>query len=172
MGSAAGFIQSAISPTVLVTGMLELQRQNYGSDKSKHSRPALAAFRIWPGIAQLKVPATALPEAKLHIDFRNTFDCILRINLLEHHDSNQNMCCEANMVFTVTRARLACLFHHARGWCRVSISWHEAPANLLDCLSGVRVRVREDCTCCGGTNHPGGVLHIKMVSIRRLLHQL
>ncbi len=31
---AAGFIQSAISPTVLVTGMLELQRQNYGADKS------------------------------------------------------------------------------------------------------------------------------------------
>ena len=32
---AAGFIQSAISPTVLVTGMLELQRQNYGADKSR-----------------------------------------------------------------------------------------------------------------------------------------
>ena len=29
----AGFIQSAISPTVLVTGMLELQRQGLGQDK-------------------------------------------------------------------------------------------------------------------------------------------
>ena len=32
----AGFIQSAISPTVLVTGMLELQRRGYGEAKSKH----------------------------------------------------------------------------------------------------------------------------------------
>ena len=29
----AGFIQAAISPTVLVTGMLELQRQGLGQDK-------------------------------------------------------------------------------------------------------------------------------------------
>ena len=31
----AGFIQSAISPTVLVTGMLELQRRGYGQAKGK-----------------------------------------------------------------------------------------------------------------------------------------
>ena len=31
----AGFIQSAISPTVLVTGMLELQRQGLGQDKGE-----------------------------------------------------------------------------------------------------------------------------------------
>ena len=31
----AGFIQSAISPTVLVTGMLELQRRGYGQNKSE-----------------------------------------------------------------------------------------------------------------------------------------
>ena len=31
---AAGFIMSAISPTVLVTGMLELQRRRYGEEKS------------------------------------------------------------------------------------------------------------------------------------------
>ena len=39
----AGFIQSAISPTVLVTGMLELQRRGYGQDKSvsSYSLPAL-----------------------------------------------------------------------------------------------------------------------------------
>ena len=30
-----GFIQSAISPTVLVTGMLELQRRGFGQAKSK-----------------------------------------------------------------------------------------------------------------------------------------
>ena len=33
----AGFIQSAISPTVLVTGMLELQRRGLGEAKSKLS---------------------------------------------------------------------------------------------------------------------------------------
>ena len=33
----AGFIQSAISPTVLVTGMLELQRRGYGQGKSVSS---------------------------------------------------------------------------------------------------------------------------------------
>lgn len=39
----AGFIQSAISPTVLVTGMLELQRRGYGQGKSvsSYSLPAL-----------------------------------------------------------------------------------------------------------------------------------
>ena len=31
----AGFIQSAISPTVLVTGMLELQRRGYGQAKGQ-----------------------------------------------------------------------------------------------------------------------------------------
>ena len=31
----AGFIQSAISPTVLVTGMLELQHRGYGQDKGE-----------------------------------------------------------------------------------------------------------------------------------------
>ena len=30
-----GFIMSAISPTVLVTGMLELQRRRYGESKSE-----------------------------------------------------------------------------------------------------------------------------------------
>lgn len=33
----AGFIQSAISPTVLVTGMLELQRRGYGQEKGQSS---------------------------------------------------------------------------------------------------------------------------------------
>lgn len=31
----AGFIQSAISPTVLVTGMLELQHRGYGQAKGQ-----------------------------------------------------------------------------------------------------------------------------------------
>ncbi|KAK9826675.1 hypothetical protein WJX74_009403 [Apatococcus lobatus] len=57
----AGFIQSAISPTVLVTGMLELQRQNYGSDKiipsiemaaaGLDSIGAIVGFAICSGIA-------------------------------------------------------------------------------------------------------------------------
>lgn len=39
-----GFIQSAISPTVLVTGMLELQRRGYGQDKSEPAaQPAESA---------------------------------------------------------------------------------------------------------------------------------
>ncbi len=41
----AGFIQSAISPTVLVTGMLELQRRGYGEAKSKHHLlPVFSAY--------------------------------------------------------------------------------------------------------------------------------
>ena len=36
---SGGFIMSAISPTVLVTGMLELQRRRYGEDKSEMPPP-------------------------------------------------------------------------------------------------------------------------------------
>ena len=42
----AGFIQSAISPTVLVTGMLELQRQGLGQDKGGLPCSALFAWRL------------------------------------------------------------------------------------------------------------------------------
>ena len=34
-----GFIMAAISPTVMVTGMLELQRRGYGQDKSAPACP-------------------------------------------------------------------------------------------------------------------------------------
>lgn len=41
---SGGFIMSAISPTVLVTGMLELQRRKYGEEKSEpHLTHPLAA---------------------------------------------------------------------------------------------------------------------------------
>lgn len=39
-----GFIQSAISPTVLVTGMLELQRRGYGQAKSELPAPVVATL--------------------------------------------------------------------------------------------------------------------------------
>ena len=46
----AGFIQSAISPTVLVTGMLELQRRGYGEAKSKpnFARNLILCFDFMP----------------------------------------------------------------------------------------------------------------------------
>lgn len=43
----AGFIQSAISPTVLVTGMLELQRRGYGQDKGQ-SRAYVVSACMYP----------------------------------------------------------------------------------------------------------------------------
>ena len=45
----AGFIQSAISPTVLVTGMLELQRRGYGEAKSKHLLSTLSSACVMFG---------------------------------------------------------------------------------------------------------------------------
>lgn len=44
----AGFIQSAISPTVLVTGMLELQRRGYGQAKGQPEKDVHACMHSSP----------------------------------------------------------------------------------------------------------------------------
>lgn len=52
----AGFIQSAISPTVLVTGMLELQRRGYGQAKGKLlCSGCTCCVTAWLGLAWLGV---------------------------------------------------------------------------------------------------------------------
>lgn len=58
----AGFIQSAISPTVLVTGMLELQRRGYGQEKGQ-SCVYVGCVCMHPSCIQFLCFCITAPEA-------------------------------------------------------------------------------------------------------------
>lgn len=60
----AGFIQSAISPTVLVTGMLELQRRGYGEAKSKQLLLTLISACVMPASCNALLLATQPSKAQ------------------------------------------------------------------------------------------------------------
>jgi len=61
----AGFIQSAISPTVLVTGMLELQRRGYGEAKSKHLLLTLLSACVMPASCNALLLVTQPSRARI-----------------------------------------------------------------------------------------------------------